>query len=523
MRRVWVAALVLAAGCASAPIKKADMVELATADAKVHEGCYDCLLAARNTYARIAVGKARPLVIGRLFETELLIAVREKALALPSDETIARARSLVPDLPPGYSADRLFALVDAILPYDIGTPNSELIQLRRPRAAYVRTIDGEIAWLASSPLTPVVSQSLTLAIDCAYPFRTPPAGQPRRPPGWRPQAPPDAPPLIRFGVANCGNPIFADLEKLRADVPSFIDAAVFLLRLGLVTARDDGGRNVKERFTEVYARFSNSPAVTYLGGNYYQIIGDCREGLRYYDETIALKPVHERALLGRTICLTYLKRQQDAIAAATRMIELKTFNVSEAYYWRAWNHHFLKDLPQARRDIESAKAIAASGEIFTLAGIIEHDQDDLAVAEKDLKSARQAAYGNRNCTAAWYLGLVGMKRQQWLESSDWFLGAMTCYEQNVAESETGLAQMQAKTDLDPDFKARQIANFEAALKEDRGQFHAAAFNAANQGARGGDFARAKTLIEVAAKDPALADLVKQLRTFLAGKDSARRP
>jgi hypothetical protein len=263
--------------------------------------------------------------------------------------------------------------------------------------------------------------------------------------------------------------------------------------------------------------------VTYLGGNYNQLIGDCRLGLRYYDETIALKPVHERALLGRTICLTYLKRQQDAIDSATRMIELKTFNVSDAFYWRAWNHHFLKDLPQARRDIESAKAIAASGEIFTLAGIIEHDQDDLAIAERDLKSARQAAYGSRNCTAAWYLGLVGMKEQRWTDSSDWFVSAMECYEQNVAESETGLKQIQAKTDLDEDFRARQIANFEAALKEDRGQYHAAAFNAANQGARGGYVARAKALIEVAAKDPALADLVKQLRTILAGKDSPGRP
>jgi hypothetical protein len=78
--------------------------------------------------------------------------------------------------------------------------------------------------------------------------------------------------------------------------------------------------------------------------------------------------------------------------------------------------------------------------------------------------------------------------------------------------------MEARTDIDPDFKARQIANFQAALKEDRAQYYAAAFNSANQAARGGDIVKAKTLIEVAAKDPALADLVKQLRTVLAGKD-----
>ena len=518
MRRVWLAVIVLAAGCASAPIKKADVAALATADAKVREGCYDCLLTARNTYLRVGVGKGRPLVIGRLFETELLIAIREKALALPTAETIARARALVPELPPGYDADRLFAIVDAILPNGIGTPNSEFVELRRPVAPFVPKINDELVWLATTPLSPVVSQSIGLAIDCAYPQRVMPPGQPRRPPGWRPAVPADAPPLVRFEIANCGNPSREQFEKLRDDVPSFVEASVFLMQVGLLTAKDDGGAKVKERFGEVYARFPNSPMVTYLGGNYFQLVGDCREGLRYYDETVELKPGHERALLGRTICLTYLKRQPEAIDAATRMIELKTFNISDAYYWRAWNHHFLKDLPPARRDIESAKAIAASGEIFTLAGIIEHDQDDLPIADKDLKSARQASYGNRNCTAAWYLGLVGMKQQRWIDSSTWFETAMGCYEQNVAESEAGLQQMEARTDIDPDFKARQIANFKAALKEDRGQYYAAAFNSANQAARGGDIVKAKTLIEVAAKDPTLADLVKQLRTVLAGKD-----
>lgn len=48
MRHGWLAVLVVSLGCASAPIKKQDVPALAQADARVLEGCYDCLLEARG-------------------------------------------------------------------------------------------------------------------------------------------------------------------------------------------------------------------------------------------------------------------------------------------------------------------------------------------------------------------------------------------------------------------------------------------------------------------------------------------
>ena len=88
MRKVWLAPLLLSVACASTPIKKPDVPALAQADALVLQGCYDCLLEARATYARVGVGKARPLVIARLFETDLLITLREKELALDCVEVV---------------------------------------------------------------------------------------------------------------------------------------------------------------------------------------------------------------------------------------------------------------------------------------------------------------------------------------------------------------------------------------------------------------------------------------------------
>jgi tetratricopeptide (TPR) repeat protein len=523
MRRWGLAVVVLmGVACASAPIRKADQAELDRADAAVLEGCYDCLIEARTIYARLAVGRARPLLVGRLFETELLIALREKELAMDAGESLARARALVGELAAGADGARVLALADAVPADAYGTPRRALQQFRRTRSAFLKGLPQELAWLETTPLAVPVRQYLALSLDCAYragprqarvrqavisaTFETP-----------RMQVPADAPPLLNYRNATCVTLDTPALEAILAAVPRFVEANYPLGRnaVALVQQRGD---TVKTRaiVQAAYARFPQSPSVTYLNGAFNQMIGDCKVALGFYDETLALQPVHEDGLLGRTMCLTFLTRTDEAIAAATHMVTLGTDNVIEAFYWRSWNHHFRQELPPARRDIDRAKTMGSNPRIHTLAGVIEHDQDDLDISEEDLRIARGMSGGNRNCTAAWYLGLVLMKREQWTPSAVWFEQAMACYDQNVRESLDGLQKMRANPDLDEEFRAAQIAGFEAALVEDRRQYHAAAFNAANHYARGGAPEKAKPLIDIAARDPALAPRVADLRRAIGG-------
>lgn len=518
MRRLWLATVLVAVGCASAPIKKADQVALDQADARLLEGCYDCLIEARTTYVRLAAGKARPLVLPRLFEVELLLTLRERELAMDWSASFKRAAEAGKELPPAFGAERVLALVEVIPPDDYGWPRREYQTFRGARAAFVPRINDELTWLATTPLQAPVRDYLALALDCAYPTRARP-GQPARPARDNPEVPPGAPPIIAYRVGMCRTISSETLAKVRAEAPRFVETSYFLGRVAVASAQHNGGTTAREPLAEIYKRFPQSSSVTLLHGHFQRLIGDCKEALRFYDETIALKASHEEALLGRTICLSYLKRTDEAIQAATHMIDLKTYNISDAYYWRAWNRHFRVELDLARRDIESAKALASSGEIHTLAGIIEHDQNDLDPAERDLRAARNASYGRKNCVAAWYLGLVFMKRDRWTDSASEFENAMSCYEERVTEARLGLTTMKARADIDPEFKARQIAGFEAAIKEDSGQQFAAAFNAANHFARAGNPAKAKALVEIAAKDPALADRVAELRRLLGGGDT----
>ena len=521
-RPVLLGLLLLGVACASAPIRPADQAELDRADAAVLEGCYDCLVEAREIYARLAVGRARPLIITRLFETELLIALREKELAMNATAALVRAVDLVAELPAGVDGARVLALVEAVPPDGYGTPRSQSREFRRERTAFLKGLPQEIAWLQTVPLGAPVRQYVALSVDCAW---RPSQRQARIGGGAisarfdtpRPELAADAPPLLKFKGAICAAFDIPALEALLAAVPRFVEANYPLGRDALAMLQQRGD-TIRTRgiVQAAYARFPTSPSITYLSGAFNQLIGDCKAALGFYDETLAIHDVHEDALLGRTMCLTFLKRAEEAIAAATHMIDLRTDNVVEAYYWRAWNHHARQELPPARRDIEAAKMRGSNPRIHTLAGVIEHDQDDLDIAEQDLRIARGMSGGDRNCTAAWYLGLVTMKREQWMPSASWFEQAMACYDLNVQESLDGLEKIRSNPDLDEEFRKAQIAGFEAAIVEDRRQYHAAAFNAANHYARGGEVEKAKPLIEIAARDPALASRVADLRRAIGG-------
>jgi tetratricopeptide (TPR) repeat protein len=515
MRQLRVVCLLVCIGCASAPIRPADEAALAAADAQVLAGCYDCLLEARDTYQRVGVGRARPLVVTRLFQTELLLALREKELALPSSGAEARARALVSELEPGLDATRVLTLADLMPLEQNGAPRRLLSERRRDttRTGALRTLGDDVAWLPASGLAEPVWQYLALSAFCAYSRQARLTYPPLAPvTGLRDPATGVAP-LIAYRAATCQSNHANDVDPVVAAVPRFVEALYFKARLSVATVQRRGNvTETREAIDAAYARFPTSPAVVYLNGRFNQLIGDCKAGLRYYDETLALQPLHEDALLGRTMCLSFLKAHVEAIATAARMVELRTDNRAEALYWSAWNRHVLKELDLARADIDAAKALQSNARFFTLAGMIEHDQDDLDPAERDLFSA--LAFGEGNCIADWYLGLVLMKKERWADTAGAFENAMTCYDKAVKESEDGLAAIRANENLDPEFRQRQVAGFEAAIKEDRSQYHAAAFNAANHHARAGSIEKARPLLDIAAVDPALAGYVRQLREII---------
>lgn len=507
------AAVLFATACASARIKREDALALVAADARVLEGCYDCLLRARETYERLAASKYanRDTIALRLFEANVLLTLREKELVLDWRPSLERARAIASRLAPAVDAQRVLGIVDAVLPDGNGRMNDWPAQMRSERAAFVPKIRGEIAWLATTPLRPAVRDYASLALDCSYdarvlaPVRQ--AGSTQR----RPVLAPDSPPIVIYRTGICMGADTNMLAAVLAVVPSFHEAAYFAGTSAAFVAELDGGERAAKLLGQAYQHLPNVPGVTYMSGWLAMELGDCPGAVRYFDETIAIDTTHEVALLQGTMCLSRLRRDTAAIARATQLLALRMSTTQQAYYWRAVSRLRLKQVDSARSDIEAAKAINRDANALTLAGIIENEQNDLGVAEQDLREARNMPLGDQNCTAAWTLGLVLGKSSRPVETADTFEAAKDCYDTKVALIGARIEAIRQRPSRNPAHTMKRIAALEADSTDERTRYYASAFNAAGHRANSGRRARAIELLEIAARDPKLADPVAKLR------------
>lgn len=513
MRFAAVLLLLGCAACASVPVTPVDNEVLARADGLVLQGCLDCLLDARALYARLASGHARPDVLQRLFETDLLIALRDRELALPADSALAGAADVARRLPRSLEAGRYLRLVALVPPDKIGSPERDRDAFLRRHQDAVRSLGDDIAWLRLRSAAPggPFRQYLTVALNCSYPVR---GG--RFAGGWPaalPSGADSAPPLVAYRLATCVLPRADALRAIRMRSPRFVETSIFLGETELPLVPYNGPGKAAPLLTEAYRVLPESPTVTVLNGRMYQAAGDCETALQYYDATLRLAPLHEEALLGRTACLSALGRADEAIHTATRLIALGTGDQGGARYWRAVNRYRTGDLADARLDADQAKGRLQTSEAYTLAGVIEHDQDSLDTAERDLDRALEL--NAQDCTAMEYLGRINEKREGRPAAAARFADAMQCYDGAAASAERGAEALRARTDLDPGFQARRLQALAARVVQNRRRASVAAFNAGANYLRAGDLAKAASCADRAAEDPSQAERVAQLRRLIA--------
>ena len=98
-RPALIAALALLCGAcaAKAPLQPPFIVEMAKGEALLNDGCYTCLQEALALFEK-ALNFTQPIAgaAERAFDAALLIAIRERELSIPSQESLARALRLLP-------------------------------------------------------------------------------------------------------------------------------------------------------------------------------------------------------------------------------------------------------------------------------------------------------------------------------------------------------------------------------------------------------------------------------------------
>ena len=472
-------------------------------DGLIAEGCYRCLDEAVVRYFGMPRGRPSVMRVNdtQLFRALVLLALRQKELGLDAAKHLKQARLLAPHTTAPAVALEQVKWAELIPSAATGMPrdvaDQERIRLAAARAEITRRLAGAAA------MTDPVDVYLNVSLACAGDFRL------DAPDAAAIAAPGIAHRVVQWRLATCGRSHEDALRTFAAANPRYVEADYWLGRYRLVFVGEPAARReARERLRAVDAAIPGSLAIAFELAGVTRITSP-KEALPLYERITSAQPRHNDAWLGQGICLTYLERPQDAIAALTRVIDNGRWVVGDARYWRAWNHHTLGDLEAAWRDIEEARKILYNSDVYGLAGRIAYERTQLDTARPLLEKARAIDPGN--CGAAWFLGLVHTGQERWLDGAGVFEQAEGCYRSEIARLRAELAD---PSETDDAVRAERASRADASIRSADRQAALAAYNAAFAFVRGGEKDRSRPLLDRAVIHPEVSDRARELRAFV---------
>ena len=439
---LWVFSVLLCGCSARAPIAPPHAPAV-DAQALIRRGCYSCLDAA---FAAAVESGAHDTA----FETALLLTLRSKELGLPYLPWLERAHALMPSGPDWLD----YVEMVASLPADPWSGDRDEIlaessRHRRPRPV----IETWRQQLTTGQGSSVFRAYLDLSLACG-PFLS---DQRDTATAAVLQQFGDVP-VLQYRVGTCGQTSL--LHVLLENDPDFVDVHLELGRSSLQRERPDH-EEALSRFRSARAGFPASATITASIGSIHQEREEWTDALDAYDATLALVPSHRDALLGRTVSVSHLLRHDEAIASATRLLELGNWFVADAHYWRAWNAYRRGLIPDARADVDRAKTLTPNAPTLVLSGVIGWREKRLESAETEFEAALNLDYGQ--CEAASYLGGVRAERQEWPDSLAAFQHAEQCFDLSVVTRRKAIEELSAAQSSAA--VSRQIASHERAIAE----------------------------------------------------------
>ena len=482
MRSALILLVLVSAGCAAKPRPVAiPRVDLAPADALFDAGCYRCLEEAFAAYDGALRSPMPPDgTRAKAFATAILLAVREKEIGLDATPWIDRASALASPEEARY--------VDAArqLPWASAGASVDF----EPPVRVTPLVFKE--WLALPPgPQPLLDQYVFVALACANGERLATIEGMGRLGALRPG--------IRYRLGICGPAGRAHLDAVVAADPRFVEASFYIGRYemtaGVMAPGARPGAATREWLTRsvpplvtAHEGLPESPIVTIVLAGLMRSRTELARALALYDEALTIRPTQRDALLGRLITLSYLRRPADAIATATKMIDLGTWYVGSAYYWRAWNQYQTAHLEDAAADIAAARRLLVDDDVLTLSGMVAYDQKRPVDARADFNGALQM--NPNRCLARWYLGLLNVDEEAWRDGVTAFATAGGCFDAAAESTRSEIAQLPA--DLPAEARQQQIASLDESIATSLQQAGRAYFNAAQASMRLNDRTAAAT-------------------------------
>jgi len=495
-------------GCAPKGPSPQLLREVAKADSLVHQGCYTCLKEALAIYDKHAAARAPiPGALEGRFNAALLIAIREKELGIPGDESFARARKLVlPERQPVLDAAELIIGDTSGL-----DPEQRALVTGRNRPA-IEPDNAKRRALDAFPPTDLAAKYVALSIDCEQQKLIESVDMKALTAAYA------AAPLMQFRLSTCGRPGAPKSAALRQSDPRWTDTFYWEARQEMVASL--GQAIDLSKVIGLYGQgrdaFPSSLMLSMAWSSANLAAEEFESALSGFEDVLKVFPTHRDAMNGKMQSQSYLLRHQDAIATATRLLELGTWNIPDANYWRAWNRYQIKEFDAAWADVENAIKGLSNSRVYMLAGLIAYARKDLPVAVDRFDVAFKV--DPSACDAVWMSGLVSIDQNELSVAGPKFTRSMTCF----VSAASGLRQERARLDQMIQTRgtppnARDQRNLDRLQRDaDTADLKSAqsAYNGAQCYARSGGKGLALNLIDVAIAHPAMREKAEALKTLI---------
>ena len=516
MRLRFLAIAILMAGCAPKGPSPQLIAEVAKADALVRQGCYTCLKEALAIFDKHAAAKV-PIPGARegQFEAALLIAIREKELGIPGDESMARALRLLPaaqDKPAPVSRRAVYDAAQLIIGDTTGLdPDQRGLVTGRNRPQLEPDNPMRRA-LDAAPENDITAKYVALAIDCEQQTLIESIDMRSLTALYA------AVPLMQFRLSTCGRPAAPDVGALRASNPRWTDTFYWEARREMVASL--GQAIDLSKVIAVYGQgreaLPSSLMLTMAWSNANLTAEEFESALSGFEEVLTTYPTHRDAMSGKMQAQSYLLRHPDAIATATRLLELGTWHIPDANYWRAWNRFQIKEYESAWVDVENAIKGLSNSRVYMLAGLIAYARKDLPIAVDRFDTAFKV--DPSACDAVWMSGLVSIDQTELAVAGPKFTRGMTCF----VSAASGLRQERARLDMmiqkrGTPANARDERNLDRLQRDaDTAELKSAqsAFNGAQCYARTGGKGLALNLVDVAIAHPGMREKAEALKALI---------
>ena len=381
------------------------------------EGCHTCLKESLAVFEKHLQAK-QPAVGVRehAFDAALLVALREKELGIPGDAAMVKARQLVTPARQAVldAAELIIGDTTALDPEQRALVTGRNRPPLEPDNPKRRALD-------PLPQTDLAAKYVALSIDCEQQKLIESVDMRGMTANYSGVS------LMQFRLSTCGRPGAPNVAALRELNPRWTDTLYWEGRRELAPSRGSAIDFPKALgfYTLGREAFPSSTMLTLAWANTSLAAEEFESALSGYDDVIKVFPAHRDALNGRMQSLSYLLRHQDGIAAATRLLDLGTWHIGDAYYWRAWNRYNIKEYDVAWEDVENAIKGLSNSRVYMLAGLIAYSRKTLPIAVERFNMAFKI--DPSACDATWMSGLASIDLNELAVAAPKFTRGMTCF------------------------------------------------------------------------------------------------